>query len=99
MRLEKPKIYFDMLEKYNKLNNIKKTSIKNFLTEKYNFKTDEAQALYYFLSKMFEYFPEKRPSAKNLFSHPWLNMPYNFDYYNPNEKNNNNIINQIIMKK
>ena len=39
MRLEKPKIYFDMLEKYNKLNNIKKTSIKNFLTEKYNFKS------------------------------------------------------------
>ena len=44
---------------------------------------------------MFEYFPEKRPSAKNLLAHPWLNMPSNFDYFNTDE-NVNNINNNII---
>ena len=94
MQMKQPKIYFDMLEKFNKFKSIKKTSIKNLLIENYNFKIDEAQALHDFLSKMFEYFPEKRPSAKNMLAHPWLNMPSNFDYFNTNENINNNIINE-----
>ena len=93
MRMKQPKIYFDMLEKFNKFKIIKKTSIKNLLIEKYNFKIEEAQALHDFLLKMFEYFPEKRPSAKNMLAHPWLNMPSNYNYYNGNENINNNIIN------
>ena len=95
MKMKQPKIYFDMLEKFNQFKTIKKTNIKNLLIEKYNFKINEAQALHDFLSKMFEYFPEKRPSAKNLLAHPWLNMPSNFDYFNTDE-NVNNINNNII---
>ena len=91
MRMKRPKIYFDMLKKFNKFKTIKKTSIKNILIEKYNFKTDEAQALHDFLSQLLEYFPEKRPSAKNMLSHPWLNMPPNFDYFTLKENNNNTI--------
>ena len=94
MQMKQPKIYFDMLEKFNKFKSIKKTSIKNLLIENYNFKIDEAQALHDFLSKMFEYFPEKRPSAKNMLAHPWLNMPSNFDYFNTNVNINNTIINE-----
>lgn len=90
MKMKNPKIYFDMLEKFNKFKTIKKTSIKNILIEKYNFKSNEAQALHDFLTKMLEYFPDKRPSARNLLSHQWLNMPQNFDYFD-NEENINKI--------
>lgn len=90
MKMKNPKIYFDMLEKFNKFKTIKKTSIKNILIEKYNFKSNEAQALHDFLIKMLEYFPDKRPSARNLLSHQWLNMPQNFDYFD-NKENINKI--------
>ena len=90
MKMKNPKIYFDMLEKFNKFKTIKKTSIKNILVEKYNFKSNEAQALHDFLTKMLEYFPDKRPSARNLLSHQWLNMPQNFDYFD-NKENINKI--------
>ena len=90
MKIKNPKIYFDMLEKFNKFKTIKKTSIKNILIEKYNFKSNEAQALHDFLTKMLEYFPNKRPSARNLLSHQWLNMPQNFDYFD-NKENINKI--------
>lgn len=90
MKMKNPKIYFDMLEKFNKFKTIKKTSIKNILIEKYNFKSNEAQALHDFLTKMLEYFPDKRPSARNLLSHQWLNMPQNFDYFD-NKENINKI--------
>ena len=90
MKMKNPKIYFDMLEKFNKFKTIKNTSIKNILIEKYNFKSNEAQALHDFLTKMLEYFPDKRPSARNLLSHQWLNMPQNFDYFD-NKENINKI--------
>ena len=90
MKMKNPKIYFDMLEKFNKFKTIKKTSIKNILIEKYNFKSNEAQALHDFLTKMLEYFPDKRPSARNLLSHQWLNMHQNFDYFD-NKENINKI--------
>ena len=90
MKMKNPKIYFDMLEKFNKFKTIKKASIKNILIEKYNFKSNEAQALHDFLTKMLEYFPDKRPSARNLLSHQWLNMPQNFDYFD-NKENINKI--------
>ena len=90
IKMKNPKIYFDMLEKFNKFKTIKKTSIKNILIEKYNFKSNEAQALHDFLTKMLEYFPDKRPSARNLLSHQWLNMPQNFDYFD-NKENINKI--------
>ena len=90
MKMKNPKIYFDMLEKFNKFKTIKKTSIKNILIDKYYFKSNEAQALHDFLTKMLEYFPDKRPSARNLLSHQWLNMPQNFDYFD-NKENINKI--------
>ena len=84
MQMKNPKIYIDLYEKINKSKNKQKTNIKNILIEKYNFNEQEAQGLYDFLSLIFNYFPDERPSAKELLSHPWLNI------------NNNNISNGII---
>jgi serine/threonine-protein kinase SRPK3 len=50
------------------------------LTNKYNFKENEAQALSDFMMPMLEYYPEKRASARQMLNHPWLKMPANFDY-------------------
>ena len=88
MQLKNPKIYIDLYEKINKFKKIERTNIKNILIDKYNFNEQEAQGLYDFLSLMFNYFPDERPSAKELLSHPWLNLC-----------NNNNINNNIINKE
>ena len=50
------------------------------MTNKYNFKKDEAKALSDFLMPMLEYYPYKRATARELLRHPWLSMPANFDY-------------------
>ena len=91
--MKKPKIYLDNFNEITKIKNIKRTTIKNILIQKYNFKKEEAQGLNDFLSEMLEYFPEKRSTAKKMLSHYWLNMPSNFDYFDNN--NNININNDI----
>ena len=45
------------------------------LIEKYRFKEAEAQALTDFLMPMLDWDPQRRASARQMLSHPWLFMP------------------------
>ena len=91
MRMKNPKIFYDIFNKITKTKNINKTNIKDILINKYNFQIKEAQELQDFLLPMLEYFPEKRISAKELLSHPWLDIYSNNNYNisNINSKNKN----------
>ena len=79
----------NILQNIVNLKNINYTSIKNILINKYNFETGEAQNFQDFLLPMLNYFPDKRPSAKDMLNHPWLNE----------EQNTNNNVNINIDKK
>ena len=47
--------------------------------EKYRFKELEAQALTDFLMPMLEWDPQKRATAQQMLSHPWLKMTASYD--------------------
>lgn len=47
--------------------------------EKYRFKELEAQSLTDFLLPMLEWDPQKRATAQQMLSHPWLRMPSEYD--------------------
>lgn len=49
------------------------------LMEKYHFKEVEAQGITDFLLPMLEWDPQKRATAQQMLSHPWLSMPANYD--------------------
>lgn len=49
--------------------------------EKYKIREAEAQALSDFLLPMLEWYPERRATAQEMLSHPWLNMPDNYDTF------------------
>lgn len=50
------------------------------LTDKYLIKEKEAIALADFLIPMLTWHHDRRASAEQMLSHPWLNMPANYDY-------------------
>ena len=71
--------YFNRKGEMRRVHNIPRIPLKNVLMMKYHFKEKEAQALSDFIMPMLEYLPEKRASARELLSHPWLKMEPNFD--------------------
>ena len=71
--------YFNRKGEMRRVHNIPKIPLKMVLMMKYHFKEKEAQALSDFLMPMLEYLPEKRASARELLSHPWLKMEDNFN--------------------
>ena len=48
---------------------------------------------------MLNYLPENRLSASKMLSHPWLNMPPNFDHIDKEEYENNILNNENDIKK
>lgn len=48
--------------------------------EKYRIKAKEAEGLADFLVPMLTYYPERRATAQEMLSHPWLTAPANFEY-------------------
>ncbi len=48
--------------------------------EKYRIKESEAQGLTDFLMPMLNYYPERRATAQQMLSNPWLQMPPNFEH-------------------
>ena len=73
------KKYFNKNGQLKRIKGLQYFPLKSVLIRKYHFKEAEAQALSDFMMPMLEYYPEKRASAKQMLSHPWLNMPANFD--------------------
>ena len=74
------KKYFNKNGQFRRIRGLQFFPLKKVLTNKYNFKENEAQALSDFMMPMLEYYPEKRASARQMLNHPWLKMPANFDY-------------------
>ncbi len=74
------KKYFNKNGHLRRIKGLQFFPLKNVLIKKYHFKEFEAEALSNFMLPMLEYYPEKRASAKKMLSHPWLNMPANFNY-------------------
>ena len=48
--------------------------------EKYKIKIKEAESLADFLVPMLQYYPERRATAQQMLSHPWLTQEANFEY-------------------
>ena len=98
-RMINPKLYLDIIKKLTQQKSINRISLLDLLKSKYHFKNEEAVKLNDFLLQMLNYLPENRPSASKMLSHPWLNMPPNFDYIDEKEYENNILNNENDIKK
>lgn len=74
------KKYFDSRGNLRRIKDLRYWPVKKILTDKYLIKEDEAQAFGDFLLPMLRWHHDKRASAQEMLSHPWLNMPDNYDY-------------------
>ena len=97
-KMANPKIFIVLFKKLTEKKNLNKISILELLRKKYHFKNNEAMELNDFLLERLNYLPEKRPSARKMLSHPWLNMPPNFDYIDKEENENISLNNENINK-
>lgn len=73
------KRYFDDSGHLQKIRGLQHWPVKKVLMEKYKMKEDEASMLSDFLLPMLEWYPEKRATAQEMLSHPWLNMEPNYE--------------------
>lgn len=80
------KRYFDKEGKLRRIQGFHYWPIKSVLMEKYRILESEAQAFEDFLRPMLVYDPEKRASAQECLSHPWLTRPSNYNYRMDNEE-------------
>ena len=74
------KRFFTKDGKLGRINSLHKCLLKDDLIKKYHIKKNEAIALNDFLLPMLEYCPEKRATAKQMLSHPWLKMESKLNY-------------------
>lgn len=72
--------FFDKSGKLKHIKGLNYWPLKKVLTEKYKIKDKEAIALADFLMEMLTWYPEKRKTAQQMLSHPWLTMETNLDY-------------------
>ncbi len=72
--------YFNKSGNLRRIKGLQYWPLKSVLQEKYRIKEHEALALTDFLMPMLEYYPERRATAQEMLSSPWLNMPPDFDY-------------------
>ncbi|CAK0782897.1 hypothetical protein CVIRNUC_006092 [Coccomyxa viridis] len=68
----------DYFNRHGELRHIKKLRfwpLERVLHEKYEFPQEEAELMADFLQPMLEYEPERRGTARDMLSHPWLKAP------------------------
>lgn len=73
------KKYFNLKGELRRIKQLRIWPLKNVLLEKYRIKEEEAASLTSFLLPMLIYEPEKRATAEEMLSHPWLTMPNNYN--------------------
>jgi serine/threonine protein kinase len=73
------KRFFDSSGHLQKIRGLQHWPLTKVLMEKYKMREREADELADFLLPMLEWYPEKRATAQEMLSHPWLNMPSNYD--------------------
>lgn len=74
------KKYFDSRGNLRRIKDLRFWPVKKVLTDKYLIRDEEAQAFSDFLVPMLEWHHDGRATAQEMLSHPWLNMPDNYDY-------------------
>ena len=65
---------------FRKIDGLKHFPLARLLTDKYHLMPEEADSLADFLLPMLEWRPSDRPSSQQMLSHPWLQMPDEYDY-------------------
>ncbi|TKY70236.1 Serine/threonine-protein kinase SRPK [Spatholobus suberectus] len=67
------KDFFDRHGDLKRIRRLKFCPLDKLLTDKYKFSVNDAQEFSEFLLPLFDFVPEKRPTAQQCLQHPWLN--------------------------
>lgn len=70
------KDYFDRYGDLKRIRRLKHWPLNRLLTDKFEFSDADAREFADFLSPLFNFEPEKRPTAQQCLQHPWLNVDY-----------------------
>ncbi|XP_027078769.1 SRSF protein kinase 2-like isoform X1 [Coffea eugenioides] len=68
------KDYFDRYGDLKRIRRLKYWPLDRLLVDKYKFSETDAKKFAEFLCPLFDFEPEKRPTAQQCLQHPWLNM-------------------------
>lgn len=67
------KDYFDRHGDLKRIRRLKFWPLDKLLIERYKFSVNDAREFSEFLLPLFDFAPEKRPTARQCLQHPWLN--------------------------
>ncbi|KAK7367188.1 hypothetical protein VNO80_09197 [Phaseolus coccineus] len=67
------KDFFDRHGDLKRIRRLKFCPLDKLLTDRYKFSVNDAQEFSEFLQPLFDFAPEKRPTARQCLEHPWLN--------------------------
>lgn len=67
------KDFFDRYGDLKRIRRLKYWSLDRLLVDKYKFAEEDARDFADFLCPIFDFAPEKRPTAQQCLQHPWLN--------------------------
>lgn len=67
------KDYFDRHGDLKRIRRLKFCPLDKLLIDRYKFSANDAQEFSEFLLPLFDFAPEKRPTARQYLQHPWLN--------------------------
>ncbi|XP_021751705.1 SRSF protein kinase 3-like [Chenopodium quinoa] len=68
------KDFFDRYGDLKRIRRLKYWSLDRLLVDKYKFSEEDARDFADFLCPIFDFAPEKRPTAEQCLQHPWLNL-------------------------
>lgn len=68
------KDYFDRHGDLKRIRRLKFWPLDRLLVDKYKFSENDAREFAEFLCPLFDFAPEKRPTAQQCLQHPWLNL-------------------------
>ncbi|KAL9250743.1 kinase dsk1-like protein [Drosera capensis] len=71
------KDYFDRYGDLKRIKRLKHWPLDRLLLDKYKFSETDAREFSEFLSPLFDFAPEKRPTAQQCLQHPWLSVHTN----------------------
>ncbi|PHT90977.1 SRSF protein kinase 1 [Capsicum annuum] len=70
----KSKDYFDRYGDLKRIRRLKYGCLDKLLVDKYRFSESDAHEFAEFLGPLFDFEPDKRPTAEQCLQHPWLNL-------------------------
>jgi len=85
------KDYFDRHGDLKRIRRLKFCPLDKLLIDRYKFSANDAQEFSEFLLPLFDFAPEKRPTARQYLQHPWLNCNESA----PNEMRNESTVEKV----